>query len=278
MNEKVFPLSLRTQKKKMLKARSLIEQHLKVQTTHAQPAHFQGMYSETIIVTHQDGSKSVIQFRAEVLDVLPFAEARKLLGSLVPVVHVLRDEELEDADIWPVYLSYIPGECWAASKKQDEAVFNISVTRSLAQALTKCFINAPSAATVGVVVAKSDRLLGCGREGIEPFLTSIRDLRASAGVLEKLPLFFSHLDLGMMNIMVEDGCVSGIVDWELSPPPLPFGMGLSRIHDLAGQYLNGVHYEREEFRDMEEAFGRNSFMEPRVPLGIRSSGILMLFS
>ena len=31
-------------------------------------------------------------------------------------------------------------------------------------------------------------------------------------------------------------------------------MGLNRIHDLAGQYLNGIHYERKEYKDMEEAF------------------------
>lgn len=256
MDEKVFTPPLRTKTKKMLKARSLVEHHLKVRTTNAQPARFQGMYSETIIVTLQDNSKSVIQFRAEALDITPFHEARKLLGPLVPIAHVLQDSELETADIWPVHLSYIPGESWAASEKQNEAAFNITVMRSLAKALTNCFINAPSTTTVDIeVIPKLTLLLESGREEIKPFLPTIRDFRARAGGLGKLPLFFSHLDLNMMNIMVEtDGSVSGIVDWELSPPPLPFGMGLVRIHDLAGQYLDGVHSERREFREMEEVF------------------------
>lgn len=92
------------------------------------------------------------------------------MGNLVPTVEILHDEELEAADIWPVCLSYIPGETWAASRKQKDPKFNIAVMGSLAKALTRCFVDNPSAAVVQhQVISKLERLLASSREEIIHF-------------------------------------------------------------------------------------------------------------
>jgi hypothetical protein len=50
--------------------------------------------------------------------------------------------------------------------------------------------------------------------------------------------------------MEDSGQVSGIVDWELSKS-LPFGVGLSRVHDLAGRYQNRMFHMPKEFEETE---------------------------
>ena len=52
--------------------------------------------------------------------------------------------------------------------------------------------------------------------------------------------------------MLDDNCeVSGLIDWELSTP-LPFGVGFSRIHTLAGEYSDRKFHMPPEFKDAEK--------------------------
>lgn len=75
-----------------------------------------------------------------------------------------------------------------------------------------------------------------------------------------LPLYISHFDLNDVNIMVDKDCNStGIVDWELSNK-LPFGMGLCRIHTLAGFYSQGKFVMPTEFHEAERAFWNEIFV------------------
>jgi len=85
--------------------------------------------------------------------------------------------------------------------------------------------------------------------------------------LKVLPLFLSHFDLNEVNILVDDECnVSGIIDWELANI-LPFGMGFSRIHTLAGEFSEGKFYMPPEFEDAERGFWQEIFAG--VPINIR---------
>jgi hypothetical protein len=70
-----------------------------------------------------------------------------------------------------------------------------------------------------------------------------------------------------MNILVDDKCnVTGIVDWELSTN-LPFGMGCSRIHTLAGEFSNRTFYIPPEFEDTERGIWEVIFAG--VPVGVK---------
>jgi hypothetical protein len=69
-----------------------------------------------------------------------------------------------------------------------------------------------------------------------------------------LPLFISHFDLNEVNIMISEDCqVTGLIDWELLTC-LPFGMGSSRIHTLAGEYPATIFHMPPEFEDAQKGF------------------------
>ena len=54
--------------------------------------------------------------------------------------------------------------------------------------------------------------------------------------------------------MISEECqVTGLIDWELSAC-LPFGMGFSRIHTLAGEYSAGEFHMLPEFEEAERGF------------------------
>ena len=81
------------------------------------------------------------------------------------------------------------------------------------------------------------------------------------------PLFISHFDLNQVNILIDQNYqVSGIVDWELSSL-LPFGIGLSRIHTLAGEFSEGKFHMPDEFEESERGFWEEIFKG--VPADIR---------
>ncbi len=255
-DDKKFPPFLNTSSKQMGRARRLMENHLQTSTKKARPVAFQGMYSKTYIVTLGTGVEVVVQFRYEPLDIEPFKRARAAMGDLVPTIEMLKDEEVEAADLWPVYMSLIPGVPWVRRSERWGPQLNIKVARSLGKALSLCLVPGSSADVVNdSVVPRLRELLSSNENEIIPFSGCIHSLIDDAHQLDKLPLFISHFDLNDMNIMVlETGEMSGIVDWELSPPPTPFGMGCHRIHDLAGAFHDGKFCERDEYQDMERGF------------------------
>ncbi|KAI9823665.1 MAG: hypothetical protein M1826_007683 [Phylliscum demangeonii] len=238
------------------RARELAERHLKKPTQAARFPRIQGMFSVTVIVTFQDGSEGVVQFRYEPLDPEPFRRARAAMGELVPTVELLGDEELRAADLWPVYLSFIPGVTWLERVDQWTPQHNVRVARSLGRMLAQGVVGGASADAIeSHILPKLRGLLESGYAEIQPFAAQIPGLIDDVHLLDPLPLQITHLDLNKMNIMVnEEGEITGLVDWELSPPPQPFGMGCSRILGLAGQYEDGIYSERNEFLEMERGF------------------------
>ncbi len=229
--EKEFPPSLNTSTKQLAKARKLVEEHLQTPTKRARFARIQGMFSKTVIVSLKTGTEAVIQFRYEPLDIAPFERAYKLLGSLVPKVELLQDDELHAADIWPVFMNCIPGDTWLVRSDRWDPKLNVVFVRSLGRALSRCYVDGSSAQVVkDTIRPKLEKLLASKQEEIQAFRSIIQELLDHVQQLEKLPLFQSHLDLNEMNVMVMDnGELSGILDWELSPPPTPFGMGCNRL-------------------------------------------------
>ncbi|KAI9814357.1 MAG: hypothetical protein M1826_002269 [Phylliscum demangeonii] len=238
MEKKTLPTTLQTPAQQEQQARQLAEKHMKKVTQAAQFPRIQGMFSIMVIVTFQDGSEGVVQFRYEPLNPEPFRRARKTMGEL--------DEELQAADLWPVYLSLIPGVTWLERVNRWTGQHNVRVARSLSRVLAQGVAGGGTSEDVieRHVLPKLQGLLQSGHAEIQPFAAQIQRLINNAHQLDPLPLQIAHLDLNEMNIMVtEEGEVSGVIDWERSPPPMPFGMGCSRILTLAGQYRDGIYSE-----------------------------------
>ena len=146
--ENEFPASLKTPSKQLTKARSLVEGHLQTPTEGARFPKIQGMFSKTVIVALKTGADVVVQFRFERLDPAPFERARKLLDNLVPKVEILQDEELQAADVWPVYMNCIPGVTWLERSGRWDPRLNVVFARSLGRALSRCYVDGSSAEAV----------------------------------------------------------------------------------------------------------------------------------
>ncbi|KAI9820413.1 MAG: hypothetical protein M1826_000939 [Phylliscum demangeonii] len=256
MEKKTLPTSLRTAAHQEQRARELAEKHMKKATQAARFPQIQGMFSLTVIVVFQDGLEGVVQFRYEPLDLEPFRRARAAMGELVPTAELLEDKELQAAGLWPVYLSCIPGVTWLERANRWTPQHNGRVARSLGRVLAQGVVGGTSEEVIeSHVLPKLRALLESGHAEIQPFAAQIQRLIDDAHRLDPLPLQIAHLDLNQLDIMVtEEGEVSGLVDWELSPPPTPFGMGCSRILSLAGRYRDRKYSEREEFQEMERGF------------------------
>jgi thiamine kinase-like enzyme len=97
-------------------------------------------------------------------------------------------------------------------------------------------------------------LLAFQDDQIRSFHGIAQNLLDKLNRLASLPLFISHFDLNEVNIMISEECeVTGLIDWELSAC-LPFGMGFSRIHTLAGEFSARKFYMPPEFEDAERRF------------------------
>lgn len=184
----------------------------------------------------------------------------------MPEITEIADEALQREEIWPYYMSFVPGPTWRRSPAFVNSALNAACIKSLRCILSRGFIAHDSTTIVEEVImpklkalqtAMIDETNSPRPDQIKPFQNDIERLIESSDQLKRLPLFISHADLNHMNVLVWDvgkvGEVSGIVDWELSSD-LPFGMGFCRIHDLIGRFTNGEFRMLEGFEDAERGF------------------------
>ena len=250
-----LPKCLNTTSKQAKKARQLAFSQLGVPTEKARGPHLQGVFSRTMIVTQKNGKELVIQFRPEPLDIEPFEVARRALGPLVPKIKLLQDEELEREGIWAYWMTCIPGKTWFEGVRGKDPTTLITINRSLGRILSKGHVEGSSQLVIEQKLRPHLALLLFSEDyQVRRFHKMASDLLGKLERLKILPLFVSHFDLNNVNIMVDDDCeVSGIIDWELSTP-LPFGMGFSRIHTLAGEFSEKKFHMPPTFEDAERGF------------------------
>jgi hypothetical protein len=255
-----LPPCINTAEKQADKARALAHAHSGVPSLKAQGPRLQGFFSRTMIVTLQNGHELVIQFRPEELDTTPFNIARTALGSIVPDIGRLEDEELDQNGISAYWMTRCPGKTWLEGVRGKEATALITVNRSLGRVLSRGLVEGKSESVIEQKLRPHLRqLLASQDDGICPFHDIAQKLLNKLDQLTFLPLFISHFDLNDLNIMINGDCeISGIIDWELSAC-LPFGMGFSRIHTLAGEFSARKFYMPPEFEDAERGFWHEVF-------------------
>jgi hypothetical protein len=260
-----LPPCINTAEKQANKARALAHAHsgvpsLKAQGPRLQGPRLQGFFSRTMIVTLQNGDELVIQFRPEELDTTPFNIARIALGSIVPDIGRLEDEELDQNGISPYWMTRCPGKTWLEGVRGKDATALITINRSLGRVLSRGLVEGKSELVIEQKLRPHLRqLLASQDDGIRPFHNIAQNLLDKLNQLTSLPLFISHFDLNDLNIMINDDCeISGIIDWELSAC-LPFGMGFSRTHTLAGEFSARQFFMPPEFEDAERGFWHEVF-------------------
>ncbi|KXX77551.1 hypothetical protein MMYC01_207025 [Madurella mycetomatis] len=239
-----LPKLLNTPTKQAKRIKKLVLEHLGSASKRVDRPPMQGMFSRTFFVMLADGREVVVQFRTEQLDLDAFKVARAALGEVVPSVVALTDEEIENEGAWAYSLDRLRGKMWVHGVAGKGAEGRIAVNRSLGRVLSKGWLADSSTSPLGEVVAYRPLLQG--------FLDKLDKI-------SKLPLWVSHYDLNDVNVLIDESCeVTGLVDWELSTP-MPFGVGLGRIHTLAGEYTGGEFWMPDEFEVAERAFWKELF-------------------
>ena len=107
-----LPTCLCTPSKQKIKARQLAHLHSSVPARQARTPQLQGFFSRTVIVILQNGEDIVIQFRPKPMDLEPFHLAWKVLGTAVPDIKTIPDQELERQGMDTYWMSCIPGRTW----------------------------------------------------------------------------------------------------------------------------------------------------------------------
>ena len=232
-----MPACLNTEQKQAKKAKQLAQSHSGIPTKRAQGPRIQGCFSRTMFVTLQDSKEIVIQFRPEPLDIGPFKVARLALGQVVPDIELLKDEELERQHIWTYWMNRIPGKTWSDGIRGRGPKVVVTINKSLGRIFSRGYVEGDSANVVDSTLRPHlEMLLSTQQSEVQPFREVAQEFLGKLDQLKGLPLFISHFDLNEVNILIyENYQVSGIVDWEFSSL-LPFGMGFSWIHTLAGKY------------------------------------------
>ncbi|KAK0101907.1 hypothetical protein ONS95_001281 [Cadophora gregata] len=250
-----MPPCLNTEAKQFKKAKELARLHRDTPVKSARSPKPQGFFSRTVIITMKTGEELVFQFRPEALDMTPFQKARAVLGDVVPSIERIEDEAMFQASIWVYCMTCIAGSTCFHARNGRSAEGRLQATKTLGQILSKGHVAGDAAQVVHETIRPHlEVLLSAENSSIQSFHSEIKSMLDQVDSLAALPLYISHFDLNDVNIMVDNDCrVSGIVDWELSTK-LPFGMGLCRIHTLAGFYSQQKFVMPPEFDQAERGF------------------------
>ncbi|KAI9654065.1 MAG: hypothetical protein M1829_001097 [Trizodia sp. TS-e1964] len=222
-----LPKSLNTLKKQAQVAKTRASKHLGIKARSARYCSLQENFSRTLVVNMVGGSKAVVQFRTEPLNLAAFGVAREKLGILVPQAIALEDDELYELrqqGVWVYLFTHKPGETWQRSVAGQGAKGRVAVNQSLGQVFSKGCIGSDSREAVAATIQPHlDAILSSNLTEIDPYRGIVQGFLDKLEDIATLPLWLAHYDLGKMNIMIDANCaVTGLIDWELSTP-LPFG-------------------------------------------------------
>jgi hypothetical protein len=259
-SDKDLPELLDNRTKQVKWAKKLVNKHLGSAAKRVDNPPIQGMFSRTLFLTLADAREVVVQFRTEPLDVNAFKIAKGALGSFVPDVRSLDDEELESDGAWAYSFARMPGKIWHQGVAGRGAEGRIAVNKSLGRVFSKGFLAYNSDEAIrNQVRPHIDAILASPLEEVLPYKDTLEGFANNLDELAQLPLWVAHYDLNEVNVLIDENCdVTALIDWELSTP-LPFGTGFGRIHTLAGEYSGGEFWMPDEFEVAERGFWRELF-------------------
>jgi Phosphotransferase enzyme family len=238
---------------------AIATQYLDSDPVFAKECAMQGEFSRTVDIAMKDGANYVVQLRGESVHEEKAEQAHGILGHLVPVpIRIIREGET-------VPYSYImtrcPGSTWLTRDEEGWArEFHIKVAAQIGEMIGRCAGYKSGHDPINTFIApRLEMYLAWDEPLIVPFKGLIRTLLDRVNHLSKLPICWTHWDINMMNIMVDDDAtVTGILDWE-EAYWLPLGMNTGRISELAAYNQRGVMVKRSYSDDMEAAFWRSFF-------------------
>lgn len=269
-SDKDLPKLLDTPTKQVKWIKKLVLEHLGSAAKRFDKPPMQGMFSRTMFVTLADAREVVIQFRTEQLDVDAFKIAKAALGPFVPDARALESKELEEEGAWAYSFPRLSGKMWHQGVTGRGAEGRIAVNKSLGRVFSKgCLKDDSSEAVKKTIRPHLDAILASPLQEVQPFRGTLQSFADKLDELAQLPLWVAHYDLNDVNVLIDENCeVTALIDWELSSP-LPFGVGLGRIHTLAGEYTGGEFWMPDEFEVAERGFWKELF--DGMPTNVRDT-------
>ncbi|KAI0409824.1 hypothetical protein F4802DRAFT_542224 [Xylaria palmicola] len=258
--DKDLPKLLDTPTKQVKWAKKLVVEHLNSVSKRIDKPPIQGLFSRTLFVALADGREVVVQFRTEPLDVEAFKIGKRALGSFVPDIEALDNEELKNAGAWAYSMTRMPGQIWLRGVAGKGAEGRIAISKSLGRVFSQGFLaeNSHEAAETNLR-PHLDAILASPLEAILPYKATVEGFSKRLDELAQLPLWVAHYDLNDVNVLIDEKCeVTALIDWEFSKP-LPFGAGFGRIHTIAGEYTGGEFWMPDEFEVAERGFWTELF-------------------
>jgi Phosphotransferase enzyme family len=205
----------------------------------------QGYSSTTYFVTFVDNSSIVVQFRpaSRPLDAARISSVRLRLGCLVPEAQLL--QKIQNDTIFVYQMTRIPGNSFSSFLRTPDFVhFLPSIAAGMGHLLGKCYI--PGSRTIDnqawfemaqeqmqAAADSDDPLLVVNQTHYRKMLDILR-----SGALNDLPLAITNDDISPTNIIVNNGILTGLVDWE-HIEERPLGWELRAVFWMMGKGMGG---------------------------------------
>lgn len=191
----------------------------------------------------------VVQLKDNEIDTTKTVLANTLLGDMVPISFAA----ISNATF--AYVShFIPGTVWVIRDAELSVDENARVAFQVGALIARCTLGIDGSGMVdGYVIPRIRRILSKTKMP-QKVRTRIQELLGLTDGLKSLPLSLCHIDINIMNIILDDSTnIVGLVDWEQAQI-LPVGMNAWRIRYLAVPISGGVDQIAKKSQPMAQAF------------------------
>jgi hypothetical protein len=191
----------------------------------------------------------MVQLKDNEIDTTKTVFANTLLGDVVPI----SSAAISNATF--AYVSpFISGTVWVLRDATLSVDENARVAFQVGALIAQCTLGIDGSGMVdGYVIPRIRRILSKTKMP-KKVRTRIQELLGLADGLKSLPLSLCHIDINIMNIILDDSTnIVGLVDWEQAQL-LPLGMNAWCIRYLSVPISGGVDQTAEKSQPMALAF------------------------
>lgn len=191
----------------------------------------------------------MVQLKDNEIDTTKTVLANTLLGDVVPISSAAISNAMF------AYVSrFIPGTVWALRDAKLTVKESARVAFQVGTLISRCTLGIEGSGMVDRYIVPRLRHILSKAKMPKKLKTRVQELLGLADGLRSLPLSLCHIDINIMNIILDESVnVVGLVDWEQALL-LPVGMNAWCIRYLSVPISGGVDYIAEKSQPMAEAF------------------------
>ena len=191
----------------------------------------------------------VVQLKDNEIDTTKTVLANTLVGDVVPISFAATSNATF------AYVSpFIPGTVWVLRDAKLSVDENVRIASQVGSLIARCTLGIDGSGMVDRFVIPRLRHILLKTTMPKNIRTRIQELLGLADGLKPLPLSLCHIDVNIMNIILDEGTnIVGLIDWEQAQL-LPVGMNAWCIRYLSVPISRGVDQIAEKSQPMAQAF------------------------